>query len=61
MNERCDVQRARTDDGCFLSDEVQLADGDVMKLFFAGFGRALCNPLRAAKTNNLLVTVRPLA
>ena len=35
---------------CALSfgDGVQLADGDVMNIHFAGFGRALRNPLRAA-------------
>jgi hypothetical protein len=47
---------------CALSfgDGVQLADGDVMEISFAGFGRALRNPLRAAHGAAALVTARPV-
>jgi hypothetical protein len=47
---------------CALSfgDGVQLADGDVMEISFAGFGRALRNPLRAARGGMEAVTARPL-
>jgi len=40
---------------------VQLADGDVMEIVFAGFGRALRNPLRNARNEAKLVTVKSLA
>jgi hypothetical protein len=48
---------------CALSfgDGVQLADGDVMEIVFAGFGRALRNPLRIARNEAKLVTVKSLA
>ncbi|HEX8296845.1 MAG TPA: AraD1 family protein [Chthoniobacteraceae bacterium] len=48
---------------CALSfgDGVKLADGDVMIVEFAGFGRALRNPLRIAATNQVPVTVPSLA
>ena len=48
---------------CALSfgDGVQLADGDVMEISFAGFGRALRNPLRVARGKATLVTVKSLA
>jgi hypothetical protein len=39
---------------------VQLADGDVMEIQFAGFGRPLRNPLRVAGTSNQLIAVKPL-
>ncbi len=39
---------------------VQLADGDVMRVEFEGFGRALRNPLRMASAANALVTVQPV-
>jgi hypothetical protein len=47
---------------CALSfgDGVQLADGDVMEISFAGFGRALRNPLRAARGATAVVTARPV-
>jgi hypothetical protein len=47
---------------CALSfgDGVQLADGDVMDISFTGFGRALRNPLRAARGAAAVVTVRPV-
>lgn len=46
----------------FLSfgDGVRLEDGDVMRVSFAGLGRALANPLRVAKNKNELVSVRAL-
>jgi len=48
---------------CALSfgDGVQLADGDVMEISFASFGRALCNPLRVARGEATLVAVKSLA
>jgi hypothetical protein len=48
---------------CALSfgDGVQLADGDVMEIAFAGFGRALRNPLRVARDEAKLVTIKSLA
>ena len=48
---------------CALSfgDGVQLADGDVMEVSFAGFGRALRNPLRAARGDAALIAVQSLA
>ena len=48
---------------CALSfgDGVQLADGDVMEVSFAGFGRALRNPLRVASGEATLVAVKSLA
>jgi len=48
---------------CALSfgDGVQLADGDVMEISFTGFGRALRNPLRAARSEATLSAVKSLA
>jgi hypothetical protein len=48
---------------CALSfgDGVQLADGDEMEIAFAGFGRALRNPLRVVHGEATLVTVKSLA
>ena len=48
---------------CALSfgDGVQLADGDVMEISFAGFGRALRNPLRVARGGATLIQVKSLA
>ena len=47
---------------CALSfgDGVQLADGDVMEIGFAGFGRALRNPLRVAHGGTEIVTACPV-
>ena len=42
-------------------DGVRLADGDVMEISFAGFGRTLRNPLRVLPGPMRLVTARPLA
>ncbi len=48
---------------CALSfgDGVQLADGDMMEISFASFGRALRNPLRVAGGEATLVAVKSLA
>jgi hypothetical protein len=48
---------------CALSfgDGVQLADGDVMEISFAGFGRALRNPLRAARGEATLIAIKSMA
>jgi len=48
---------------CALSfgDGVQLADGDVMEIGFAGFGRALRNPLRIVRGAATLVSVKSMA
>lgn len=40
---------------------IQLVDGDVMDISFAGFGRALRNPLRVAGGEALLVPVQSMA
>ncbi len=47
---------------CSLSfgDGVELADGDVMEISFAGFGRPLRNPLRVRQGNVELFMVQPL-
>ena len=47
---------------CALSfgDGVRLADGDLMEISFAGFGRALRNPLRFASGKATLVAVKSL-
>jgi hypothetical protein len=48
---------------CALSfgEGVQLANGDVVEIYFAGFGRALRNPLHVAHGEATLVSVKPLA
>ena len=48
---------------CSLSfgDGITLADGDVMRVQFEGFGRALRNPLHVERTADALVTVGSLA
>jgi hypothetical protein len=48
---------------CALSfgDGVQLADGDVMGISFAGFGRTLRNPLRVARGEATLIAVKSMA
>jgi len=45
---------------CALSfgDGVQLADGDVMDISFAGFGRGLRNPLRSERSEATLTVVK---
>ena len=50
-------------DACALSfgDGVQLADGDVMEISFAGFDRALRNPLKISRAEPKLVAVTSLA
>jgi hypothetical protein len=45
-------------DAFSFGDGVRLADGDVMKVQWAGFGRALRNPLRVLGGPDRLVTVR---
>jgi len=47
---------------CALSfgDGVRLADGDLMEISFAGFGRALRNPLRIVRGEATLVAVKSL-
>jgi hypothetical protein len=42
-----------------FGDGVQLADADVMTISFAGFGRALRNPLRVAAGPAALIAVEP--
>lgn len=39
---------------------VELVNGDVMEIAFAGFGRPLRNPLRVGREENKLITVQPL-
>lgn len=43
-----------------FSEGIELSDGDVMQVSFEGFGRALQNPLRVAKTNPALVEIKSL-
>lgn len=43
-----------------FGDGVQLADGDVMVIEFAGFGRALRNPLSIAPQGHAPIAVQPL-
>ena len=43
-----------------FGDGIHLADGDIMKLTFEGFGRPLCNPVRFAGTEPLLIEAIPL-
>lgn len=43
------------------SDEVLLEDGDVMDIQYAGFGRALRNPVRIAPKTDRLTVAQPLA
>jgi hypothetical protein len=47
---------------CALSfgDGVELTDGDVMEISFAGFGRALRNPLRVMRGDATLIEVKSL-
>jgi len=40
---------------------MQLVDGDVMEISFAGFGRALRNPLRFTRGDPSLIVVKSLA
>ena len=40
---------------------VELADGDIMEISFAGFGRPLRNSLRVARGENRLITVQTLS
>jgi hypothetical protein len=42
-----------------FADEIQLVDGDVMVIQFAGFGRALRNPLRVAETTDVPYSIIP--
>jgi hypothetical protein len=43
-----------------FGDGVQLAAGDIMKIQFEGFGRALCNPVRIAAGPPELIEAIPL-
>jgi hypothetical protein len=43
-----------------FADDIRLADGDVMAVHFAGFGRALRNPVRVAETLRTPFSVIPL-
>ena len=43
-----------------FGDGIELADGDVMVVQFAGFGRPLRNPLQKAEQDGALVTAVPL-
>ena len=43
-----------------FGDGIELADGDVMVVQFAGFGRPLRNPLRKAVADEAIATVVPL-
>jgi hypothetical protein len=43
-----------------FGEGVELHDGDVMQVGFAGFGRPLRNPVRIAKAEETLVNISPL-
>jgi hypothetical protein len=43
-----------------FGDGIQLAEGDIMKLKFEGFGRPLCNPVRIAGSEPALIEAIPL-
>ena len=43
-----------------FANGIRLADGDVMAIQFAGFGRALRNPVRVAEKLRAPVSVVPL-
>jgi hypothetical protein len=47
-------------DAFSFGEGIQLADRDVMQVWFEGFGKALRNPVRIATPANSLVTVRPV-
>jgi hypothetical protein len=47
-------------DAFSFGDGVRLANGDVMRVEFEGFGRALRNPVRMVSAANAMVTVRPV-
>ena len=43
-----------------FGEGIELADGDVMKIKFDGFGRALSNPVKVTKASPNLISVSPL-
>ena len=43
-----------------FGEGVELADGDVMKIELAGFGKALRNPIKIDRSQQILVRVEPL-
>jgi hypothetical protein len=47
-------------DALSFGDGVRLADGDVMRVRYEGFGRALANPLRVMQDKNKLIGVQTL-
>ena len=47
-------------DAFSFGDKVRLKNGDVMAIELAGFGRALKNPIRIARSRPKLVTVKPV-
>jgi hypothetical protein len=47
-------------DAFSFGEGVRLAEGDVMKVAFEGFGRPLLNPVRIAARSDALVAVRPV-
>lgn len=47
-------------DALSFGDGLQLEDGDIMEVHFEGFGRALRNPLRTARSAYEPISVKPL-
>ena len=47
-------------DALSFGEGLRLADGDLMRVSYAGFGRALANPLRVSPAKNVLVGVAAL-
>ncbi|PYJ05148.1 MAG: GguC protein, partial [Verrucomicrobia bacterium] len=43
-----------------FGEGIELADGDVMEIELAGFGKPLRNPLRIDRSEQRLVQVKPL-
>ena len=43
-----------------FSDQIRLQDGDIMQVTAEGFGRALRNPVRTARSEQSLIKVTPL-
>ncbi len=43
-----------------FGEGIELADGDVVKIKFEGFGRALSNPVKVTKASPILISVIPM-
>jgi len=43
-----------------FGDGIELANGDIMEIELAGFGRPLCNPIRIDQSEQQLISVEPI-